>query len=75
MEKILESSKIHGFIKAVTLPKLDDIRPSWFHFGPAGELLAQNLQNEWIYSNVTAREPSNVFQHYSPGKSHDIMRK
>lgn len=31
------------------------------NYGATGELLCQNIRNEWLYSNVTSRDES-VFQ-------------
>ncbi|XP_075230589.1 DNA polymerase subunit gamma-2, mitochondrial [Lycorma delicatula] len=74
LQKILELCKLNGFFKAINLSHVKEKCPNYFHFGPAGELLVQNIQREWIFSNVTAREPSSIFQHYSPGTVDNVLR-
>uniref|UniRef100_A0A1B6DQ67 Anticodon-binding domain-containing protein n=1 Tax=Clastoptera arizonana TaxID=38151 RepID=A0A1B6DQ67_9HEMI len=57
--RILELCELNGFLKPVIVNGI----VSYFKYGPLGELLAQNIRNEWIYSNVINRD-ENVYLHY-----------
>ncbi|CAH0387948.1 unnamed protein product [Bemisia tabaci] len=59
LPKILELSGHSGFLKLVLKNKSVD----HYKFFPAGELLCQNIQNEWIYSNVISRDENNFLFH------------
>lgn len=67
MSKVLELSERHGFVIPVIINGIVD----HLRYGPLGELLAQNICREWIYSNVTHRD-QNVYLYHSESKSDDI---
>ncbi|RZF47552.1 hypothetical protein LSTR_LSTR009088 [Laodelphax striatellus] len=64
LKKILELADTHGFFSPVKILGQDFVNS--FRLGPTGELLAQNIQKEWIYSCVSSGLPDTVFQHHSP---------
>lgn len=67
MSKVLELSERHGFVIPVIVNGVVD----HLKYGPLGELLAQNICNEWIYSNVTNRDNS-VYLYHSENRSDNI---
>lgn len=67
MSKVLELSERHGFI----IPVIANGVVDHLRYGPLGELLAQNIFHEWIYSNVTNRD-HNVYLYHSENRSDDI---
>ncbi len=56
LSKILQISESSSYLT----PVLSGPVVSHFKYGPLGELLRQNIHNEWIFSNVTCRDV-NVF--------------
>ncbi|KAF6199148.1 hypothetical protein GE061_007173 [Apolygus lucorum] len=54
--------KAYGFVRVVGSKKVD------LKFGPPGELVFQNLRNEWLHSTTTYRE-INVFPYHMESES------
>lgn len=69
--KILELSELHGYIKPIIINNVIN----HFKYGPLGELLAQNIRNEWVYSNVTNREENVFLYHDSRSDGKSFIRK
>ncbi|XP_050523559.1 DNA polymerase subunit gamma-2, mitochondrial [Daktulosphaira vitifoliae] len=57
MKKVLSMCETYAFLR----PVITNNYVEYLKYGPSGELLCQNIRNEWLYSNVTSREES-VFQ-------------
>jgi len=73
MNRILAMCESYAFIKPMIINNtVDHLRN-----GSTGELLCQNIKNEWLYSNVTSRDES-VFQFCNIGQTkcyNDILSK
>lgn len=57
INKILSMCESYAFMK----PMIINGNVGHFKYGASGELLCQNIRNEWLYSNVISRDES-VFQ-------------
>ncbi|XP_050425367.1 DNA polymerase subunit gamma-2, mitochondrial-like isoform X4 [Adelges cooleyi] len=57
INKILSMCEAYDFIR----PVMTNNHVDFVKYGASGELLRQNIRNEWLYSNVTSRDES-VFQ-------------
>jgi len=57
INKILSMCKAYAYIQPIVINSTID----HLKYGATGELLCQNIRNEWLYSNVTSRDES-VFQ-------------
>jgi len=57
INRILSMCKSYAYMQPVVI----DSTINHLKYGATGELLCQNIRNEWLYSNVTSRDES-VFQ-------------
>lgn len=57
INRILSMCESHAFMRPIIINSAID----HLKYGATGELLCQNIRNEWLYSNVTSRDES-VFQ-------------
>lgn len=57
INRILSMCKSYAYVQPVVINNTVD----HLKYGATGELLCQNIRNEWLYSNVTSRDES-VFQ-------------
>lgn len=57
INRILSLCKSNAYMQ----PKIKNNVLHHLKYGATGELLIQNIRNEWLYSNVTSRDES-VFQ-------------
>lgn len=60
INKILLMCKSNAYMQ----PQITNSILHHLKYGSTGELLCQNIRNEWLYSNVTSRDES-VFQFYN----------
>lgn len=71
--RILPMCKTYAYMQPVlTNSAIDHLK-----YGATGELLCQNIKNEWLYSNVISRD-ENVFQFYNTAEktyNSDILSK
>lgn len=66
LAKLLKISEQYSFLK----PVFNHNFVSYFKYGPFGELLCNNVYNEWISSNVLCRDIP-VFPFYSGSSNGD----
>lgn len=57
INRILSMCESYAYVQPLTINNIID----HLKFGATGELLCQNIRNEWLYSNVTSRDET-VFQ-------------
>lgn len=73
INRILSMCKTYAYMQ----PILNNTVIDHLKYGATGELLCQNIRNEWLYSNVTSRD-ENVFQFYNTAQeknNSDILSK
>lgn len=73
INRILSMCKTYAYMQ----PMLINSAIDHLKYGATGELLCQNIRNEWLYSNVTSRD-ENVFQFYNTAQeksNSDILSK
>ncbi|VVC44256.1 Anticodon-binding [Cinara cedri] len=71
INRILSICKTYAYMQPILINNAIDL----LKYGATGELLCQNIRNEWLYSNVTSRD-ENVFQFYNTGQktcNNDIL--
>jgi len=72
LNRILPMCKAYAYMEPMIINgTIDHLK-----YGATGELLCQNIRNEWLYSNVTSRDES-VFQFCNVGEKYfnDILSK
>lgn len=57
INRILSMCESYAYIRPMAINSIIE----HLKFGATGELLCQNIRNEWLYSNVTSRDET-VFQ-------------
>jgi len=72
LNRILPMCKAYAYMEPMIINSTID----HLKYGATGELLCQNIRNEWLYSNVTSRDES-VFQFCNVREkySNDILSK
>lgn len=71
INRILSMCKSYAYMEPIIINSTID----HMQYGATGELLCQNIRNEWLYSNVTSRDES-VFQFCNvQKKGYDILSK
>lgn len=72
LNRILPMCKAYAYMEPIIINNTID----HLKYGATGELLCQNIRNEWLYSNVTSRDES-VFQFCNAQEKYnnDILSK